>query len=91
MFKKSYCAPVQPNETLADAVAKNGKVTTMPSGLSNANEPSERVIELAEQIMNISFIEAAQLSTLSLIFTSFSLLPSLLSYKSTSISPRVAV
>lgn len=37
----------------------------MPAGLTNLDEPTERVIQLVDQIMNITFMEASQLSTLS--------------------------
>lgn len=90
-FKKTYCGATQPNQTLADAVAQNGKITGMPAGVATADEPSEKVVQLAEQIMSISFLEAAQLSTLPTSSYSLSLLSALFSLKKPFIWRRVAI
>jgi len=65
VHRKSFCTASNGNETLAESATKNGGVPKFPGKLESLDDPSERVKNLVDQIMNITFYESAQLSTLS--------------------------
>lgn len=60
--RKLFCSTASGSETLAESAAKNGGVAKFPSGFASVDEPSEKVLNLADTLMNISFFEAAQLT-----------------------------